>query len=216
VAVDDRIVELRDLEWPFGGKPCVRPGGWHTYVDPFPCYAHPVGLVRETLELVESHVDVVCKPTYYVLHNEPSERTNGWATTRSRYPRDEDHPWDGIVVLCGKRIPLHPAMTRYLTSHEYGHHAEYEALRRRGKEAHDNDVRDEYRKLRGLPAKEPAYYGGRTWHLASSEVFANDFRVLICGVEEEFWPHEAPHPMELSNSKRAKLRAWWEREVGVK
>lgn len=212
----DRIVELPDLEWGFGSKPAVRPGGWHTYVDPFPCYAHDVELVRETLEGVESHVDVLCKPTIYVLHHETEERTNGWATTRTPYPRDESVPWNGIIVLAGKRIPPHPAMTRYLTAHEYGHHAEYEALRRRGLEPHARDVEDEYRKLRGMPDARPAYYGGRTWHLTASEVIANDFRVLVCGVESEFWPHEVEHPLTLKKARRTRLERWWADEVGVK
>lgn len=217
--MSDRIVEKTsgDLIWPFGGRPHYRNGRHYAYVDPTPCYAHDVGVVEETLVLVEGRVDILCKPTYYVLSHEPEERTNGWAQYDVKYPKPEDPddpPWNGAVTLAGKRIPPHPAVTRYLTAHEYGHHAEYEALRRRGLDPGSSEVEAEYAKARGY-RKVPRYYGAGTWHAARAEVLANDFRIIVCGVEEEYWPHECPHPADLSPTRRRRVGDWWRENLGV-
>lgn len=37
------------------------------------------------------------------------------------------------------------------------------------------------------------------------ELFANDFRIVVCGIEQEYWPHPGfTHPLKL-----AKVRKWW-------
>jgi hypothetical protein len=146
-----------------------------------------------------------------VLHRECTSRTNGWAEVDHRYYDDDcakpccadkTVKWDGIIVLAGKRIPPHPAMTRYLVAHEYGHHVEYELLHRRGLDPGDSVVRDEYARMRGCP---DVNYGGGTWHKSPGELLANDFRIVVAGVEPEFWPHPGfTHPLE-----DALVQRWW-------
>lgn len=197
-----------DLCWPFGGKPHYKlDGRSYEYVDPFPCYAHDLALVKRLVTKVDKAVGgrIKFKPTYYVFHHESETRTNGWAMTHSDYERTKEGKpaWKGMVVLSGKRIPPHPAMTRYLVGHEYGHHAENELLRRLGKESHDGTIRKEYAKLR--KCEDIPYYGGRTWHLSAQELLANDFRILVAELEPEFWPHKQIHP-----SKSKEVQKWWE------
>lgn len=207
----DRVVELTrdDLVIPFDGDPYLSKDGYRIYkIDTTPAYMHDASLVKKRLKLVEAAVKgkIVCKPTIYILPYETAGRTNGWAETRERYPKDEKHPWDGQICLIGKRIPLHPAMTRYLVSHEYGHHIEYEFLRRAGQRPGYDILKEEYSKVRKIEA--PKYYGPGTWHVSIGEVFANDFRIIVTETEEEFWPHPYPHPL-----KSKQVQKWWEENL---
>lgn len=196
----------RDLCWPFNGAGPAFPviDGSYTRsekVDPFPCYAHSAGLVRAELGRAASLFPLPFAVHVYVSHFETEGRTNAHASPGYDYQAEMvngEYPiGTGTIVLSGKRIPLHPAMTRYLVSHEYGHLVEY-YLKRKGL----LDL-DEYSRLRGIPAEQPAY-GGRTWHLTRGEIFANDFRIVVCSREPEFWPHEVPHPTDLRQ-----LVEWW-------
>jgi hypothetical protein len=57
----------------------------------------------------------------------------------------------------------------------------------------------EYAQLRGCDPATP--YGGGTWHKSPGELLANDFRILVAGVEPEFWPHPgSPTPMRRKQS----------------
>lgn len=176
-------------------------------VDPCPAYAHDVRLVRKCLRDVESRVELAFKPVVYVLHAETLGRTNGWADRSIEYwGRDDgDEPtWAGHIVLAGKRVPLHPGMTRYLVAHEYGHHVEWELLRRRGLDLDGNDLRDEYAELRGCDPRLP--YAPGNWHASAGELMANDFRILVAEAEPEFWPH----PGFKRPERVAAVRRWWE------
>lgn len=213
---------LTDLEWPWRKepgpryripRPCEDAFDSFTDVDPFPCYPHERAVVVETFDLVRAACPIDPEPIVYVLSHEPFERTNGWAEARhvSRYDDDQEkwvrEPAAGSIVLAGKRIPPHPAVTRYLVAHEYGHHVEYAIARARGIDE-DTGVRDEYAQRRGHDER-PAYYGGATWHLTAGELLANDFRILVARVESEFWPHPGvPHPATVDG-----LAEWWQTAV---
>ena len=169
---------------------------------PFPCYAHDLTLVESELKRTAS-VFALPFPVYlYVSAFECEGRTNAHASTGYDYDAkqvDGEYPiGNGTIVFSGKRIPIMPAMTRYLVSHEYGHLVE-EAV----KKAKRLDV-EEYAKMRGCEPRGAQFYGGRTWHKSFGEIFANDFRIIVCDREPEFWPHSVPHP----NSDKT-LIEWW-------
>ena len=224
----DRVQVISDISWSFRdhgtGAASVSPKVGTRYsasieVDPFPGYGHHSGRVLTTLERVEAAFPLPepFAPTYFLLEHEVVSRTNGQQGIEIDYnwtppeddPKDDAHqrPWHGYVVLSGKRIPPHPAMTRYLVAHEYGHVVEDWLIRGRREPVYSRTLLNEYAELRGVDPSISA--GGRTWHLAIQEIFACDFRVLVAKIEREFWPHPGiERPEELP-----KIRAWWRRQV---
>lgn len=199
-----------DLHWPWSSEPRYKAGATYTTVDPFPCYAHNTADVEETLRLVEKACPLPLPPTVYILSHESPSRTNGWCESKTEWSDEEDAwvPAPAQIVLAGKRIPPHPAVTRYLVSHEYGHAVEYALLTARGVEQYDETIRDEYAELRGI--EKPDYYGGRTWHACPGELIANDFRCLVAKVETEFWPHAGfAHPATMPA-----VQQWWDAALG--
>ncbi len=108
-------------------------------------------------------------------------------------------------MLSAKRIPIHPAMVRYLVAHEYGHAAFHHVARLMGYLDGERDrLEAKYiAEVRGADLSPPKYSGGR-WHRAFGEIIANDFRVAVMGREAEFWPHDLPRPV-VGDS----VEAWW-------
>jgi|SRR6185437_9035160 len=188
-----------DLIWPFDGKPYFRlPVGSYGHsevVDPTPCYAHNLDVVRVESDRCVATFPIDRDVTICVLHRENESRTNGHTGFEYNYKvesKDREYPWMPYIVLQGKRIPPHPAMTRYLVAHEYGHVVKQyiaKSVRKEkdGNEEAEKTVYGDYCKLRGF--NPPKYYGPGTWHASISELFANDFRILVMNTEVEFWPH---------------------------
>lgn len=183
--------------------------------DPFPAYRHDVQVVRHTAEQVAQMVPPLWDVELFVADREEVGRSNGYSNVHQEGHSDDAGRWvrdspTGLIVLSGKRIPPHPAVTRYLVAHEYGHNVEWMINHvRGGDKALQSDVTVEaYAKLRGLPVPIHAGSGGR-WHDSAAEVFACDFRILVCQVEPEFWPHPGvPHPRDLPD-----LWPWWKRAL---
>lgn len=183
---------------------------WQTSirVDPAPAYRHPPDLVLKVLEHCDQVLPLARPPVVFALDREGLGRTNG----ETRYDCDWEAPKDehnrGIrhhfIVLFGKRIPPHPAVTRYLVAHEYGHVVEdVIAARLYKSDPPDAELIADYAKLRGL--EQPGYYGPGTWHVSPGELFADDFRILVAGVEAEYWPHPGvPRPEECTA-----VQEWW-------
>jgi hypothetical protein len=187
----------------------IKTDSWGiTEVDPFPSYGHDPVLVKKVANQVSKLFPLPFPVHFYLPKFETLDRVNGWTEIRNKWTKKHQNPAPvekAVIVLSGKRIPIHPAMTRYLVAHEYGHAVEEHLLRVLGKK--DHEFRDEYVKLRGL--KKQKYYGGGTWHVSSGEVFANDFRIIICGIEQEYWPHQGvPFP---SPSKAPKAWKFWKK-----
>lgn len=169
-------------------------------LDPTPGYAHDAEIVRDTLARVDKAWPHEGNVTYHLASLEATCRTNAQTTTQwAKGGGTAAHH----VFMSGKRIPPHPAMTRYLVAHEYGHCVEDWIAKRRG--TSDDDVIREYAKVRGLRGDLRGTPG--RWHSATAEVFACDFRYLVADVATDYWPHPGiPRPERC----RAAVR-WWER-----
>lgn len=214
------IVKPTAIEWPFHGEPVIRKPrsfrrgyGAVERVDPFPAYSHDpdatltaIGRVEASFPLPEPFA-----PLWVLLPFDTPAYTNGWTEVEWDYDWEGDdrsqRPWRGMVILAGKRIPPHPAVTRYLVAHEYGHVVHHWLQRLAHEQEHEEGLYREYAKVRGLrPAKT---CGGGTWHRSTSELFANDFRILVAGVETDYWPHPGiPRPEEVPG-----IEAWWAERV---
>ncbi len=183
-----KVVELNELNWRLdSGGPYLKPdSGLDINVDPCPAYAHDTLLVESEFARLQEIAPLHYTPDVYILAYECLSRCNGWAEEYSNQ-----------LVLSAKRTPIHPAMTRYLMSHEYGHFVEYRLKDIRN----DRDLLKKYREIRG---GDLTFKPGR-WHLSTQELFANDFRVLVSGREVDFWPHpDFPHPTKLD-----KIQDFW-------
>jgi len=208
---------LAEANWDFNrGAP-----SWshHRYTvsstfDPFPAYPHDLDAIAAAVDVVVG----VCPPSWEIgmiaADREPAGRTNGFANVHDSGHYEGDGPLQswvkdpplGVIMLCGKRIPPHPAMTRYLVAHEYGHHIEWMLnYAARTRYLHDLDTIEDYMRRRGLPEDTNVHGTGGRWHTAATEIFACDFRIMACGVETEFWPHPGvPRPESVPG-----LGGWW-------
>jgi hypothetical protein len=217
-----RVLELaanKDLRWDFASSEptfYVNDGnyGRHVKVDPFPAYGHELAAVNVECARVWNTFPLDRDIAVYILDREEVGRCSGQTFTGANYSgekKDDEYPWTATIVLSGKRIPIHPAMTRYLVAHEYGHVVSryLRWLRKEGdKSDSDSPMYQEYAKLRGCP---PGYGGGK-WHSSVMELFANDFRILVVGSEKEFWPH----PGFARPEGLPEVVEWWKKAEELK
>lgn len=184
--------------------------------DPFPAYPHR----RADVDEAAAHVEQVCPPLWdvelYIANREEVGRSNGFSSLREggHYEGSEwvKDPPTGLIMLSGKRVPPHPAVTRYLVAHEYGHNVEWMLnLSRGAKHVQDETLIREYARLRlvGADPDDPnqviLHGTGGVWHQAVTELFACDFRLLACEVEPDYWPHpRIPRPDSIPG-----LAEWW-------
>ena len=188
-------------------------------VDPWgPAYTHDEQLVSKLLaECVKAAPlgDAPC--TVYIALWDGLARTNGWSTYDHPYYGDEKtpwwkgpglKPWEGVIALSGKRIEIHPAVTRYVVAHEYGHLVDTALAQMRwpGDANAFHKLHEEYRKLRRLD--RVTHYGNGTHHLDVAEVFANDFRTIGVERERDFWAHPVTPGWKLKRVVR-----WWEQAL---
>lgn len=184
--------------------------------DPFPGYPHDADVAQGAADLVSACVPPLWDVDCYLADREESSRSNGHSNVHEggHYEGDEwvkDEP-SGLIMLSGKRIPPHPALTRYLVGHEYGHNVEYmlNSLRGARHVSSCDDLEREYAAMRGLPPESVHHGEGATWHDSCCEILACDFRILACNVEAEFWPHPGIPRPELVPA----LKGWWDEALG--
>ena len=214
--ITDRLHQLtdEDLHWPFQGQPHYKitspvPTKYHDasqyYVDPTPCYhIHPRDIIR-TINHVEDTYPVGFPVHYYLTIHESAGRTNGEKQSINLYEEGKD----GVVglapyiMISAKRIPVHPAMLRYVVAHEYGHVVQdwIEWITKdKAKYPDETKLEQRYAKLRETPCTSD--YGALRWHKSIAELIANDFRIVVTNVEPDFWPHPGfPHPNDMPEIK---------------
>lgn len=194
--------------------------------DPCPAYGHDPAVVQANLGVVLAAWPLESSLAVHLATVEGIGRSNAWTDASGDKewdydaPADEEthrHPlvrWTAHIVFAAKRTPPHPAMTAALVGHEYGHVVEEWIAHARG-DAHDQKVLAEYAEMRGLPGHHHGDPG--RWHDAAAEVFASDFRVLVTGIEADFWPHPGvEHPAREPESKIAQAAsAWWRDEISA-
>lgn len=177
-------------------------------VDPFPCYPHDPYAVAAFARICELAfpIDEDQLPTWILPPFEGTVRMNGQTGFDYDYYSDvKPAPWMSYIVLWGKRVPPHPAVTRYLVGHEYGHVIEEVLKRGRGLDPSDETVLREYVERRGLDKHEDLNAAGGQWHRAPAEIFACDFRVLVAKIERDYWPHPGIQRPEAL----PRIRRWW-------
>jgi hypothetical protein len=200
-----------EITWGFNdGKPTMYVR-YTEQVDPFPCYHHDMDLVTKTIKEVEDSfpIDPLRGPKWNVLAYDTLGHTNGYTTTDFDYTRknaEGHYEWGIVIALMGKRTPLHPAMTRFVVAHEYGHAVEQVIQTAKyGKDNGDRPVLEEYGKVRGIEYDRSIPSGARNWHKSLGEIFADDYRLLIPKTELEHWPHpDIPRPEGLID-----VEQWW-------
>lgn len=199
-----KVIEKSHYEWE-GAEPLYKLNGTRVYVDPYPAHAHDIKEVGKQLVKVQNMVNVPV--TYYVLHHELNERCNALATTRITN-------WDeGLqekqVILSAKRTPIPYTMTRYLVTHEYGHVIDYTI-----EDEFEYAIRPAYARMRQC---NPSDIG---WINTAKEVIADDFRIVVCAEQTEFWPHkEVAHPFRTTH-RVADFWTWivkgkWQEAINV-
>jgi hypothetical protein len=223
-----KIIQLghKDLIWSFSGDgPKYYVKGLTGYgdtidVDPFPCVSHDMNILCWEVEKTENLFKTDALLRWISIEHEIKHYTNAWASHTCIY-NDNDyefrkkHKIEGTIVMSGKRTIVHPAMTKYLVAHEYGHIIDYWITACMLEESDKSDYepfRTVYGKMRNVDSKRGGYGGGR-WVGDIAEVIADDFRVLIAGVDTDFYIHEkagvrhplkCPEVLEFWNEMREK------------
>lgn len=190
-------------------------------VDPWgPAYTHNEELTRALLRECVAAAPLGSAPvTLYLSLWDGLARMNGWSDyCHPHYGDEADYrdwwrgpglrPWEGVISLSGKRIEIHPAVTRYVVAHEYGHLVDtaLAQLRWPGDPNAFHKLHEDYRRLRRLDTV--SHYGNGTHHLDVGEVLANDFRTIAVERERDFWAHPVTPGWKLK-----RVVAWWERAL---
>jgi hypothetical protein len=185
-------------------------------VRPAPGYSHDLELVKQVFAKCEHRFRLDLRPTVFVLKHDSPVGFNGemkalhvWDSQPDQFHRYLQTP---KIILYGKPIPPHPAVTRYLVGHEYGHAVSRHLAYRMTTPSDDSDFLAGYAEMRGIEIVPDDHYGPGTWHRQPTEVFANDFRIVVAGLEPDFWPHAGiPHPQQ--KLEEPLFRDFWEQVV---
>jgi hypothetical protein len=222
-----RIVQFKnsDLTFTYNNdcylkcQPIIDQYSHNEKVDPWgPCYTHDFEIASKMLAKCIKLAPLCQIPvSLFISCFESVSRSNGCAWEEFAYYNDEakenwkgpgDTPFEGMIFLSGKRTEIHPAVTRYVIPHEYGHIVENSLYKIRYPDSNDGEkqLEEEYAKMRGLD--NALSYSAGNHHKMPGEVMANDFRTYVIESETEFWPHEVKPPWKLKRVQR-----WWDEAI---
>lgn len=168
-------------------------------IDPFPCTSHNMEIIKKEVEVVERHFPIGSLLQWIIIPHEFISRSNAYASYEEiwRDERKEKNKLDAWIVFCGKRTNIHPAMTKFLVSHEYGHQVDYWITHCMMEEEKSND-RDIFRKkwaeVRGIEWSNDEGYGAGRYHNSITEMIADEFRVVVMDRDTDFWQHDVYKP----------------------
>lgn len=207
---------MADCAWGFRDpgptfRPKVEGAKWYAFsiqYDPFPAYPHDIELARQVARQVEQEFPPLWDVHLYVGDREDFSRTNGCSNSEGMYDYDtrEYVGHIGFIFLGGKRVPPHPAMTKHLVAHEYGHNVQWMLAHEAGhSDTHTMDFLRVYAEMRGLDEDTLHFGDGGRWHDAVGEIFACDFRIAVCGLGLDYWPH-----MGIKRPEETHAIEWWQ------
>lgn len=212
--------------WPFDGDSPrwnpPHPDGMYqagAVLDPFPAYGHDFQTVITETDALENSLEALgwvapWRVDLWVLARECMSRTNGWSNVAEGDWDDEAQVYKahrGLIAFSAKRTPIHPAVTRYLVAHEYGHNVQWMLEYYLGLRICGEGLLRHYAEVRGFKGDPDRHGSGGRWHSALSEVFACDFRILVAGVDPLYWPHKGVLPPTMIEG----LAAWWDTAVDI-
>lgn len=203
----NQVVEFAPSIWSFNALEVhvshAGSGAIRVPVDPCPGFAHDLDLVRKELVYLQRVAPLPFPIKVAVMDRELLGRTNAQYHELFDWSDQQTGKRVGVILLSGKRLPMHPAMTRYLVAHEYGHAVEdWIRASRGGPKALETDFRHAYIQT-CRPTATNGPYGPEHWPDDAGELFANDFRLQVAGREEEYWPH-------LGHERfPAEVTTWW-------
>jgi hypothetical protein len=115
------LAVMTDATWSFrDSAPTWKSGtfGSSGTFDPFPAYPHLMAPIEETAALVAEKIPPVWDVSLFVADREEVGRSNGFSNVTDGGHYDDNKwmkgPPSGIIVLSGKRVQPHPAVSRYL------------------------------------------------------------------------------------------------------
>jgi len=203
----NQVVEFAPAIWTFNAIEVhvghAGAGPIRVPVDPCPGFGHDLALVEKELDYLQHVAPLPFPIKVAVMDRELLGRTNAQYHELFDWSDREHGKRVGVILLSGKRIPMHPAITRYLVAHEYGHAVEdWIRTERGGPKALETDFRRDYMSA-CRPTASDTSYGPLHWPDNVGELFANDFRLQVTFREEEYWPHPGHEPYPSA------VTAWW-------
>lgn len=207
------VKKPEELIWPFEGHPRYNYNyEFHKYtrsiiVDPFPCTMHDPKLLAEEVEIIEDKFPIGSFLRWIILPHEVESRVNAWAQKDFIYTDDSEeqealkkrHKLDCAIVFSGKRSNIHPAMTKFLVAHEYGHIVDHWITACMKEELDSRDDRlfeKTWCEFRSVKWKDDNDYGGGRYRNSITEMIADEFRIVIGRVDIDIWQHDSiEHPL---------------------
>lgn len=202
------VKKPNEIVWPFKGSPRHKikqlGSGYFSNieVDPFPCNTHNADILRTKIDEIEKLFPIGTLLQWISLPHEVVERVNAWAQSNQIWGDHDEikkkHRLDASIVFSGKRANIHPAMTKFLVAHEYGHAVDSwinSIMKEEENNRDENLFHKKYAEMRGLEWKSDEDYGGGNYHDTIVEIIADDFRIVVGKTDPDFYQHSCGNPV---------------------